>query len=154
MLTKDGIDHINIYSKGETELGRLLSNFAHTPFVCKDGRFASLEGYWYWLSVSPNNPRRDELRRLWGFQAKKLGRDLRGRDWNEDEEFRLSICEAIVCKVEQNRLIEDLLKASQLPFEHYYIMDGNVVPVKGADWLINFIANYRMKLQYPEVKFV
>lgn len=28
----DGIDHINVYSKGKTELGKLLSNFARTPF--------------------------------------------------------------------------------------------------------------------------
>lgn len=28
---EDGITHINVYSKGATELGRLLTNFAHTP---------------------------------------------------------------------------------------------------------------------------
>ena len=28
--TEDGYNHINVYSKGKTELGRWLSNFAHT----------------------------------------------------------------------------------------------------------------------------
>ena len=29
--SKDGIDHINIYSKGKTELGKYLSNFTYAP---------------------------------------------------------------------------------------------------------------------------
>lgn len=38
----DGVDHINIYSRGRTPLGQALSNFAHTPFEHpKDGKFAS-----------------------------------------------------------------------------------------------------------------
>ena len=28
----DGINHINVYSRGKTEIGRFLSNMAHTPF--------------------------------------------------------------------------------------------------------------------------
>jgi hypothetical protein len=31
--TTDGIDHINIYSKGYTKLGRLLSNFTKSEFT-------------------------------------------------------------------------------------------------------------------------
>ena len=39
----DGIEHINIYSKGKTELGRLLTNFAQTPFIHPEyGRFESV----------------------------------------------------------------------------------------------------------------
>ena len=49
---EDGITHINICSKGKTELGRLLSNFAHTPFWLQGaGRFESVEGYWFWLGT-------------------------------------------------------------------------------------------------------
>jgi len=32
---EDGITHINIYSKGKTDLGRMLSNFAKLPFILK-----------------------------------------------------------------------------------------------------------------------
>jgi hypothetical protein len=49
--SEDGVTHINVYSRGNTELGRLLSNFAHTPFSHPEfGEFASVEGFWYWLS--------------------------------------------------------------------------------------------------------
>lgn len=47
----DGIDHINVYSQGKTKLGRLLSNFANTPFEIPGlGRFQSVESYWYYGS--------------------------------------------------------------------------------------------------------
>ena len=49
----DGINHINIYSKGKTEVGRILSNF-NTPFFKYEtphGKFRSLEGYYHWLRV-------------------------------------------------------------------------------------------------------
>ena len=41
----DGVDHINIYSKGLTELGRFLSNFEHILITTEDGDFNSIEGY-------------------------------------------------------------------------------------------------------------
>ena len=51
-LADDGVTHINVYSKGTTALGRALSNFAHIPFmVVPNGRFESIEAYWYWLRV-------------------------------------------------------------------------------------------------------
>jgi len=61
----DGLSHINIYSKGMTELGRLLSNFANTPVnTPQDGKFTSIEGYWYWLLGKNDN--REVLRTLHG----------------------------------------------------------------------------------------
>ena len=51
-LEDDGITHINVYSKGATALGRALSNFARIPvMVVPNGRFESVEAYWYWLRV-------------------------------------------------------------------------------------------------------
>jgi len=99
--SEDGITHINIYSKGKTEIGRFASNFAFSPFECEDGKFDSIEGYWYWLTINPSNPRRDELRKLYGFEAKRIGRELRGKDWNLDEEFKKKICNAIKIKFEE-----------------------------------------------------
>jgi hypothetical protein len=32
----DGVDHINVYSKGKTELGRMLSNFYPSPFTLRE----------------------------------------------------------------------------------------------------------------------
>lgn len=66
---EDGKDFINIYSKGKTSIGQWLSNFAHTPFKCEHGIFASIESYWYWLGCED-----DDLRNLYGWQAKTEGR--------------------------------------------------------------------------------
>lgn len=102
--TKDGIDHINVYSKGKTALGRFLSNFAETDLETKDGHFASVEAYWYWLTCPPFPDSKchecdgtgviavgqgqqtdfgpcdicnsDSLRSLYGVEAKNRGRDM------------------------------------------------------------------------------
>jgi hypothetical protein len=61
---KDGIDHINIYSRGKTEVGRQLSNFAHTPFTHKDyGYFNSVEGLWYYLITGCKHENLSKMRR-------------------------------------------------------------------------------------------
>ena len=50
--TTDGIDHINIYSKGYTKLGRLLSNFTKSEFTHPIyGHFMSVEGFWYYIKL-------------------------------------------------------------------------------------------------------
>jgi hypothetical protein len=120
--TQDGITHINIYSRGKTELGRLLSNFAHTPFTTKNhGSFASVEGFYYWLKSGMTD---DYLRTLYGFEAKKYGKILPiVNNPNFD-----NICkQAIGYKYEQNANVRRLLYQSSLPFEHYYEYGGKVV---------------------------
>lgn len=50
----DGVNHINIYSKGVTSVGRVLSNFytPSEPYDTAHGTFVSLEGYYHWLRVA------------------------------------------------------------------------------------------------------
>lgn len=50
----DGVNHVNIYSKGVSTVGRVLSNFhtPNTPYETLHGSFASLEGYYHWLRVA------------------------------------------------------------------------------------------------------
>ena len=75
--TTDGVDHINVYSQGKTQLGRNLSNFSRFPICTDDGNFYSIEGYWYWLLTKD-----DSLRKMWGFKAKAHGREmLKGGEW-------------------------------------------------------------------------
>ena len=146
----DGIDHINIYSKSRSELGRLLSNFALVPFVCADGRFNSVEGYWYWLlcNLQPDaasDHRVDSLRALHGFQAKELGRAILGKDrqWRSPEvqsAFETKIFDALVAKTEVSTRIRDLLQESPLPFAHYYAYGDDkkgykCIRSEGGDWL-------------------
>lgn len=131
----DGIDHINIYSKGETELGRWLSNFTKEYFICDDGEFASIEAYWYWLGC--DHAKKDQLRDLYGYLAKKIGRELGAKDWQDTDEFKDKIKTAMQIKLFTNRKMEQEFKKSTLPFKHYYISSNNqVILVPDADWIL------------------
>jgi len=136
----DGKTHLNIYSKGKTELGRFLSNFAYCPIETIDGPFASIEGYWYWLSC-----RDERLRIAYGFAAKYTGRQLGGNDWMDDEDFKMRICAAIAAKLETPTAKDLLTKNKELlklPFVHYYSYGNKVVTPKDGKWIIDFIETY------------
>lgn len=145
----DGQDHINVYSQGRTELGRLLSNFAHTPFaVAEHGRFGSVEAYWYWLQCD-DAVARERLRDLHGFRAKQVGRELRVPDYGRvhDVEFRRSIARAIREKIRQTPALARLLAASTLPFTHYYVYGAKVVTPANNEWILETITYYRTRLR-------
>lgn len=145
---EDGLTHINIYSKGKTELGRLLSNFAHTPFVHpKYGKFASIEGFWYWITTDSRNPLRDNLRLFWGWKAKEAGRELRGLDWPKGKNFEAEIKIAMMSKIASNPRLKELLKESELPFEHYYVYGNKVVEVKDGKWILEFWTKIRERMK-------
>ena len=83
----DGITHINVYSGSKTELGRMLSNFCREEIYTKDGRFMSVEAYWFWLGISPDCKERECMRDLFGYQAKAKGTYLREVYPGEQIEF-------------------------------------------------------------------
>lgn len=126
---KDGVDHINIYSKGFTELGQLLSNFAHTPFELPNvGKFQSVEGYWYWLLTKD-----DSLKELHGYAAKQYGR----RCMNLAPETKITkdiLKAAYIAKLEANPNILEMLKQNTLPLKHYYMFDGRVHEPEQYRW--------------------
>lgn len=133
----DGITHINIYSKGKTELGRFLSNFTRCPIETEDGHFDSIEGYWYWLSCKD-----DRLRTLSGFAAKYLGRELGGRDWCDDSDFKRKICEAITIKLntqDSKSVINKYPELLKLQLVHYYTYGSKVVTPKEGKWILEHI---------------
>ena len=157
----DGIDHINIYSKGKTEIGRRLSNFAFAPFTLpEEGRFASIECYWYWLllqsldkslySVAVKRAE-EELRPLSGFGAKKLGRELLPKGFlyapELQLEFRNKIKNAFCAKLNYHPEIKELLRESILPFAHYYVFNGKVINSSSHNWQVVFWEKMRTKLK-------
>jgi hypothetical protein len=141
----DGIDHINVYSKGRTELGRMLSNFYLSPFSCEDGNFHSIEGYWYWLLCDENVEGRDELKILHGYLAKKKGKELCDKDYHtkKDIAFEKKIKKAFVFKVLQNKEIKKEFVNSDLPLIHYYCYGDKVVYNGKSDWLIDYMTKAR-----------
>lgn len=137
---EDGITHINIYSKASTELGRFLTNFSYSPFYCEDGDFASIEAYWYWLGT--DHPDKDKLRKLSGFKAKQLGRELKSLDWQDSSEFKRKICSAITEKIKNSSFVQEFID-SELPFCHYYNYGGKVVEPEDGKWVIEHIEELR-----------
>jgi hypothetical protein len=133
----DGIDHINVYSKGKTQLGKFLSNFTLTPILTSDGKFSSIEGYWYWLGCEHKD--KEVLRDLSGFRAKQVGRELRAKDWQDSNEFKEKILAAIKIKINTYPYILKLFKENKLPFTHYYVYGDKVIDVPGAKWILDGI---------------
>ena len=121
----DGINHINVYSKGKTKLGKLLSNFAYTPFKGGERIFGSVEAWWYWYLTGKQY---DHLLPLHGFKAKQEGRKCRRvPDRVITEDMLKQVYERkLIC----NPYIKPLLDECDLPFEHYYVYGGKVVPSK------------------------
>lgn len=131
----DGIDHINIYSKGKTELGRLLTNFAHTPFVFPPyGEFASVEAFWYYAKTGFIH---ESLKPLYGYKAKEEGKKYEVVVCQNFEEL---ILEAIRCKLRQNKHLRMLLTNSTLPLTHYYAYG------QPSNWKIVDQSKYRWQL--------
>lgn len=141
----DGKTHLNIYSQGKTKLGKDLSNFGHFPFVHKEhGAFASVEGYWYWLTRQD-----DRLRHAHGFQAKELGRSLpEVKRWHS-EKFESLIKEALAAKLDRNPGMAKALAETTIPLTHYYAKyyDGKlkVTQPQGSDFILAFFEEYRLQ---------
>lgn len=131
---EDGLTHINVYSKGKTDIGKWLSNFSYSPIETVDGSFNSIEGYWYWLSCKD-----DSLRKLHGWKAKSVGRSLGGEDWVFDDDFRLKIKKALQIKLESYPKKYKELKQTTLPLVHYYNFYGRIIVPNGCEWIIQYL---------------
>lgn len=144
----DGIDHINIYSKGETGLGKLLSNFACTEISTGfDGKFSSIEAYIYWLQTDSVN--KETLRSLCGPDAKRFGRVLKKQKPRKisEEVLKDMVRDALLSKA-SNIFLQRLLIKSSLPFAHYYVFDGVVKPgPKEWEWVVQFWEDLRRQLK-------
>lgn len=144
----DGITHINIYSKAVTPLGRLLSNFAHTPFEIYHQTYESVEAYWYChkLVISTGdmlfNCDPDDinfLKKQHGSEAKKVGKTLLKKYGIDDNNSKFNITqerlkEIYYKKLEFNPNIKELLLKNELPFAHYYMMNGVKVDADEHLW--------------------
>jgi len=141
---EDGITHINIYSKGKTEIGRLLTNFARTPFFYPHyGHFESVEGFWYYYLTGCQH---SGLQLLYGWEAKQEGKKLRDDRLDKEglsDEQKEVILEAIRCKLRQNKPLLKMLVRSTLPFEHYYCYGGKVIPLPQYQWIVDEIERIR-----------
>lgn len=113
-----------------------------------DGDFLSVEGYWYWLSIDDSVREREELRYLYGFNAKSRGKEILketndGKSSRFEPDFENKILKAIWYKLRRNA---NLLTPEyrRLPIVHYYCYGGKVVDVTSKyQWLIDGITKMR-----------
>jgi hypothetical protein len=136
--TEDGITHINVYSKGKTELGRWMSNFTFEPIKIDGKTFASIEAYWYWLGVFD-----DSLCMTSGNAAKMLGRKLRKKGFEVVPDFQAKVEAAMALKAAARPDMVERLRASDLPLTHYYVMFDKVIEPKANKWVIDFWQSLR-----------
>lgn len=147
-VEEDGVTHINIFTRGATELGRLLTNPAYSPFTHPTyGDFDSVEGLWYWLKSGRCH---DFLRTSSGISAKLAGRHLPEVFC---QSFKEDVSIGIRQKIGQNPRIIELLAESTLPFEHYYwfggLGDAKVIRLPNAanEWVVELIEKIRSELK-------
>lgn len=141
---EEGITHINAYSKSRTVLGKMLSNFYYTPFECEDGKFQSIEGYWYWLLTPEDNEQREYLRKLYGYQAKEYGRSIYTQDWpsHNDLIFQNKIKRAIFNKIKTNQKIHKEFLLNRLPIVHYYCYGTKVIVPEKGQWIWDYLNEF------------
>lgn len=116
---EEGITHVNVYSRSKTKLGKLMSNFAHTPFAFRGKTFQSVEAALYHYRTED-----DRLISMHGSKAKKLGSSL----IQKQIETPSLIKAWIYSKIFANPEIIDLLLQNNLPYSHYYLMFGKIIP--------------------------
>lgn len=141
--SRDGIDHVNVYSKGRTRLGKMLTNFYKHDTLTDDGWFKSIEGYWYWLLTPEDHAQRESLRQVSDYRAKEIGRTMATADWGDTPEFRRKIRNAIWNKIASCPEIQSLMVLHSLPYTHYYVYGrgatAKVVEPEGCEWILRFI---------------
>jgi hypothetical protein len=134
---KDGVDHINIYSTGRTEIGRMLTNMASmAPFIRlgQHGEWRTIEGFWYYVKINMilgnDALRMEEIFDLQvgdGYLCKRIGKAILARATEKQlarfdkARHRQVITAALHAKANQSERIQRLLVASSLPFMHYYV---------------------------------
>lgn len=69
----NSIKALNVYSRSDEEIGRLMSNFAPTPFTLDDVEYGSVEGFYVSL-LFLEEEKRAKVRKLYGIVVKNMGK--------------------------------------------------------------------------------
>lgn len=148
---RDGIDFINVYSKGNTKLGRFLSNMYYAPIDTPYGRFDTIEGYWHYLVLPDNCPDKEQLMTVDGFHARKIGQALREQYGTvERDDFETLISAALFEKLSSytDDWEEEYGKMDNLPLKHYYVSsNGKTVNLtRRYKWMLDLLSEHMMNI--------
>ena len=67
---------LNVYSRSDEEIGRLMSNFPNTPFTLDDIEYAGVESFYVYL-LTTDEGKREKFRKLYGPVVKRMGKKFR-----------------------------------------------------------------------------
>lgn len=148
---RDGIDFINVYSRGNTKLGRFLSNMYYAPIDTPYGRFDTIEGYWHYLALPDNCPDKEQLMTVDGFSARKIGRALREQYGTvERDDFETLISSALLEKLSSytDDWVEEYGKMDNLPLKHYYVLNnGKIINLtRRYKWMLDLLDEHMMNI--------
>lgn len=146
----DGYEYINIDFNARTVLGRALSHFYRANFNHpKYGPFQSVEGFRWWLRAE-KTPEADQLRYAAENTAKQMGSCLpRATPLISWPELRQALYEANFYKIVQNAGLLDMMLASELPFNMYFIdrkSNQVITPVRDL-WIVDMFEKIRSELK-------
>jgi hypothetical protein len=127
---------INVLYSSELDAVSVISNLGHTPFVMDNTQFESVEAFWQSLKFEENE--REEIAKLYGKKAKKIGKRIEYRKHikYQDEKIRVGSSEhwelmKIACshKFTQSKLAQKaLLKTGIRPLYHKPRKDSTTIP--------------------------
>lgn len=138
---EEGITHINIYSKAQSPLGRILSNFDRRSLQTSIGYFQSVEGLIFYLGSFD-----DRLRTVAGYTAKTLGEQLDRGIRLPDDVFKRLVVEAMECKANKKEVVH-LLRNSTLPFTHYYHYGTKIIQLPKWAWQVEEWEKIRTRIK-------
>jgi predicted NAD-dependent protein-ADP-ribosyltransferase YbiA (DUF1768 family) len=127
---------INILYSSELDFVSVISNLGHTPFVMDDIQFESVEAFWQSLKFEEDE--REEIAKLHGKKAKKIGKRIEYRKHvkYQDKKIRVGSPEhwelmktACIYKFTQNKLAQKaLLETGIRPLYHKPRKDSTAIP--------------------------
>jgi hypothetical protein len=137
---------INIISRAPDPEIRILSNFAHTPFVLDGANYASVEAFWQGLK-HPEASRRAEIAELHGARAKQAGASAPAADEIDYRGQRVRVgtvdhwrLMALACRAkftQHDAASAALLATGSRPLTQVVRRDSRTIPgvVMGSIWM-------------------
>lgn len=119
---QDGVDHIRIHLKGQTELGRQLSEFYIRPFRLPDlGEFNHLIGYSLYLKTGMDI---SKLRHLPPYECLRLIRQEIPSEW--DPKYYERYSRGVIRSLEGDTKLFSMFTANELPYLVYRNVPGDM----------------------------
>ena len=144
----DGIDHINIYNYGITDLGRTLHPssllaFEHDIF----GRFNSISAFWDFIETAGRDDRFRFLPHSVRLEAKRKMEQIKV------PYLHFMVLDACWQRIRSYEKLKDALKNTDLPFDSYKLNGDMKIPqrMNHVEWLVEGLDFIRTALKKDQV---